>query len=228
MIHASVKRKHQEAGMSKLVMSISEGRDGVELRFSKEERQHGSEKLEKENARWESGRTSFGALRLGNKMSGTDDEIMRRLLDESLFEWRFLDCLDGMGAQCKVLIIKARAGDQDKLKNYLRQMIWIFQIEEAAFMDGGKAVKLSSDGTELFDLGSIDPSDFTALAQRLLGEGSEVVEAGVRKYPHFGSFMNALCVHTAYATLDNPKAEHYTQWAERLRALPPEELMAAK
>ena len=128
-----------------------------------------------------------------------------------------MSCLDPMGRECKVVLIKTPHGDQQKLKNLVRQLCTAFKLAGAAFMEGGKVQVLSSDGTVSGDLGEIDPDDYKLLAVRLLGAGAKVLDEDGKDWTwaRINGYNDAMFVYGTYRTLENPGSDEYFQMAKR-------------
>lgn len=183
--------------------------------FYKEGRRREQERLARENARWKSGSTSSAALRFAN----ADDAALlsKKILIKVPLLHRVMSCLDPKGRECKVVLIKAPHGDQQKLKNLVRQLCAAFKLAGAAFMEGGRAQVLSSDGTVSGDLGEIDPDDYKLLAVRLLGAGAKVLDEGGKDWTwaRINGYSDAMFVYGTYKTLEKPDPDEYFQMAKR-------------
>ncbi len=182
--------------------------------FYKEGRRREQERLARENARWESGRTSTAALRFAN----ADDAALlsKKILAKVPLFHRVMSCLDPMGRECKVVLIKAPHGDQQKLKNLVRQLCAVFKLAGTAFMEGGRAQVLSSDGAVSGDLGEIDPDDYKLLAVRLLGAGAKVLDEGGKDWTwaRINGCNDAMFVYGTYKTLEAPGSDRYCQMVQ--------------
>lgn len=182
--------------------------------FYKEGRRREQERLARENARWEIGRTSTAALRFAN----ADDAALlsKKILAKVPLFHRVMSCLDPNGRECKALMIKAPEGDQRKLKNLVRQLCAAFSLDGAAFMEAGHAQMLSPDGAAAGELGEIDPADYKLLASRLLGDGSKVIDEGGTDWTwaRISGYNDAMFVYGTYKTLEDPESDRYCQMVQ--------------
>lgn len=167
------------------------------------------------HALWKPGETSFAAFVLDDALANGDaTALAEQILGFTLFRWQIMLCRDAQGIERKVAMVEAHVGDHQKLENFARQICTAFRGLEAAFMHGGKARALGSVDDGAADLGAVDPSDFEALALRLLGDGSEVLRLEEPKLAELTDIHKMMGIHLAYNTLDYPGSEVYLGLAQ--------------